>query len=348
MQSVMLDFIRTMPKVELHVHLEGSIQPETLLLLAEKNQIDLPYTTVEGLREWFTFRDFPHFVEIYFTICDCLCTADDVENIAREFLRGQARQNVRYSEVIFTPYTHFDTKNSISFPDQLAALSRAREWALEELGVRANWVLDVSREVRPIEHSHTVTDWAISGLDAGVVGLGVGGPEVDNPPEMFEEAFRRARSAGLASLPHAGETAGPASVWGALKTLKADRIGHGVRCVEDPELVAYLRGTQVPLDVSPSSNVCLSVVPSIDRHPLPRMLEEGLFVTINSDDPALFNTTLTDEYQRITETFGFSAGEIQQLVLNAVHASCLPENERSRMEREFAAELVQLRQELEL
>jgi adenosine deaminase len=334
-------FIRRMPKVELHVHLEGSIQPETLLELARRNQVTLPATTVEGLRQWYTFTDFAHFIEIYITISSCICSADDIELIAREFLRGQAAQNIQHSEVTFTPYTHFSLNRRIPFEDQLAALSRARDWAATDLGISVNWVLDISRNVRPIEHGLTVADWVISGKDHGVVALGLGGPENGHPPELFAEAFDRALAAGMASVPHAGEVAGAESVWGALRTLKAQRIGHGVRCLEDPTLVAELRERQIPLEVCPTSNVCLGVAASIADHPLPRLLAEGLYVTINSDDPPMFNTTLTDEYLKIAEAFDFSRETIEQLVINAVRASLLPELTRTEMEarfrREFAA-----------
>lgn len=334
-------FIHRMPKVELHVHLEGSIQPETLLQLAERNQVKLPATTVEGLRQWYTFTNFAHFIEIYIAISSCICSAEDIELIAREFLRGQAAQNILHSEVTFTASTHFSLNRRIPFADQLAALSRARTWAAEEFGISVGWVLDISRNVRPVEHSLTVADWAISGMNDGVIALGLGGPETGNPPELFQPAFEKALAAGLASVPHAGEVAGAESVWGALQTLKAQRIGHGVRCLEDAALVAELRERQIPLEVCPTSNVCLGVASSIAEHPLPRLLEEGLYVTINSDDPPMFNTTLTDEYLKTTDAFGFGVETIQQLVLNAVRASLLPELARAEMEarvrREFDA-----------
>jgi len=342
------DFIRAMPKVELHVHLEGSIQPETLLMLAQRNGVSLPVDSVDGLREWYTFTNFAHFIEIYIAICSCICSADDMELVARQLLQGQANQNVRYSEVIFTPYTHFASTCPILFADQLTALSRARDWAANHLGIGVNWVPDVSRSVRPLEHSLTVADWAISGQEQGIIALGLGGPEIDNPPELFEAAFVRARAAGLASLPHAGETVGPQSMWGAIKTLHANRIGHGVRCIDDPELVAYLRDTQLPLDVSPTSNVCLGVAPSLAEHPLPRLLDEGLYVTINSDDPPMFNTTLTNEYLQIANTFGFGVDTIEQLVLNGVKVSLLSQFEREAMEHQFKAEFAQLRNEFHL
>lgn len=334
--------IRRMPKVELHVHLEGSIQPETLLRLAKRNNVSLPATTVEGLREWYTFTDFAHFIEIYIAISSCICSAEDIELIAREFLRGQAAQHILHSEVTFTPYTHYSMNRHIPFAEQLAALSRARYWAATQLGVSVGWVLDISRNVRPVEHSLMVADWAISGMKDGVIALGLGGPEIGHPAELFEAAFDRARAAGLASVPHAGETVGPESIWGALRSLKAQRLGHGVRCLEDPALVAELRERQIPLEVCPTSNVCLGVAPSIAEHPLPRLLEEGLFVTINSDDPPMFNTTLTDEYLKITDAFGFNAETLKKLVINAVRASLLPEPARTEMEARFQREFAEL------
>lgn len=341
-------FIRAMPKVELHVHLEGSIQPETLLQLARRNQKPLPADTVQGLRDWYTFTNFDHFIEVYLAICACIATADDFELIAREFLRGQAAQNIRYNEVIFTPYTHTNSENGIPFSEQLAALNRARQWAIDELGIQTVWVPDFSRGTRPVEHSLTVAGWAVSGKAQGIIGFGVGGAEVGNPPELFEAAFKQARKAGLASLPHAGETEGPASIWGAIRALQATRIGHGVRCLEDPDLVAYLRQRQIPLDVSPTSNICLNVFPSLAEHPLPRLIDEGLFVTINSDDPPMFNTTLTNEYLAIAETFDFDVAMIEKLVLNGVHASLQSLQARSAMAEQFRVEFTHLRAELGL
>jgi adenosine deaminase len=330
-----------MPKVELHVHLEGSIRPETLLTLARRNHVPLPADTLAGLRAWYTFTDFPHFIEVYRAISACLATPDDIELIAREFLIGQAAQNIRHSEVTYTGYVQYRT-GGVAFSDQLAAINRARAWAAQALGVSMTLTIDISREISADE-SLMIADWAISGLDQGVTALGLGGPEVGNPPERFSAAFDRARAAGLASLPHAGETVGPESIWGALRSLHARRIGHGVRCLEDPELVSELRARQIPLEVCPTSNVCLRVVSSLAEHPLPRLLAEGLYVTLNSDDPPMFNTTLTDEYQAVAETFNFDATAFEQLALNAVHASLLPEPARLNLEKQFRAEFSQLR-----
>lgn len=337
-------YIRAMPKVELHVHMEGSIRPETLLKLAQRNRVSLPADTLEGLRAWYTFTDFPHFVQVYLAISSCLRSADDIELIAREFLEGQARQNIRHSEVTYTPSNIYKA-NRIPFHEQLAAINRARAWARDALGVSMTLSTDISRESHTDEDTLGVADWAISGLGNGVVSIGLGGPEVGNPPELFKAAFDRARAAGLHCVPHAGETVGPESVWGALRSLKAERIGHGVRCIEDEALVRELVARQIPLEVCPTSNVCLKVVDDFSAHPFPRLLEKGLYVTLNSDDPPMFNTTLNDEYLKVSAAFGFGAEQLEKLSLNALHASFLPKEEKQALEKSFSAEFARLRKE---
>src|SRR5450432_703632 len=336
---VLADMIQSMPKVELHVHLEGAVQPAILLQLAQQNHVTLPANTEAGIREWYQFTDFAHFIEIFWTISECICTADDMELIAREFLRGQAQQNIVYTEVIFSPFIHYKQKG-LRFEDQLAALQRAASWARQELKIDMGIVADISRQITPAE-GLLVADWAIGAMHVqdGVIALGLGGPEIGHPPQKHQEAFERAYRAGLPALPHAGETVGPESIWGALDTLHPRRILHGVRCLEDEALVTRLREQQIPLDVCPTSNICLKVFPSMAQHPLPELLASGLFVTINSDDPPMFNTTLTDEYRAIAAAFGLTAAQIQALVLNGVQASLLPipaKNDLTqRFEREF-------------
>ncbi len=325
------DFIHRLPKVELHVHLEGSIQPATLLELARRNAVTLPADDVAGLQRWYQFTDFNHFIKTYLTISSCICTPEDIELIARDFMRGQAEQNIVYSEITFTPYTHFSTNRCIPFDEQLDALTRARAWAARELNINCGWVFDLARNVRPIEHSQTVAEWAVQGMPHGVVGFGLGGIEAGNPPEWFAEAFAYARAHGLAAVPHAGEIAGAESVRGAIEVLGAHRIGHGVRCLEDPALVEYLRVHQIPLEVCPTSNVCLGVAASFAEHPLPRLLAEGLYVTLNSDDPPMFNTTLTNEYVKAAAAFAWGEEELRKLALNAVHASLLADAEKERL-----------------
>jgi len=326
---LMKEFVQKMPKVELHVHLEGSIRPDTLLRLAEKYAVSLPASTVEGLREWYKFRDFNHFIEIYKAISSCIRSGEDIELIARDFLAGQAAQNILYSEVTFTADTHY--RNGIPFDQQMAALRRANDWAKAELGVEMRLVLDIPRMITS-EEGHLTADWVLQTAGDGlVVALGLGGPEVGYPPERFTDAFGRVLAAKLPSVPHAGETEGPASIWGALNTLGARRIGHGVRCLEDEALVEELRKRQIPLEVCPTSNVCLKVVNDIQSHPLPRLIAEGLYVTVNSDDPALFNTSLTQEFWLCVEVFGLQWPMLKQLTLNAARATLLAEEEKQAL-----------------
>ncbi|MAS36472.1 MAG: adenosine deaminase [Anaerolineaceae bacterium] len=344
MQPGLTEFIRAMPKVELHVHFEGAVQPQTLLRLARKNGIQLPADTVDGIRQWYAFTDFPHFVEIYLQISDCIRTPDDIELLAREFLQGQAAQNIRYSEVTYTPSTHYKQKG-LAFGDQLAAINRARDWAEAELGVSMALITDIDRSNSTLETAMMVADWAVSGHGNGVVALGLGGYEPGYPAGKFAPAFQRAHEAGMPCVLHAGETGGADSIWDALQTGQSVRIGHGVRCLEDPALVTELRDRQIPLEVSPTSNVCLGVFDSLETHALPRLLSEGLYVTLNSDDPPMFNTTLTDEYLKSAQTFGWDVGQVEQLVLNALRASFLPRSVKANMEREFYADFARLRRE---
>jgi aminodeoxyfutalosine deaminase len=336
-------FIRSMPKVELHVHLIGAITPQRLLALAHKNAVPLPVSTVEGMRDWFRFRDFAHFIEVYVATSHCIQTQEDIEEVARDFLAGQAAQNIRYTEFTHTAWVHVKHAN-LEFRAQLAALNRARTWARHEHGIESGIVIDIPRNITGDE-GITVANWAISGAADGVVALGLGGNETDNPPERFRLAFERARAAGLPSVPHAGETVGPASIWGALQALGAYRIGHGIRCLEDPFLVAELRDRRVALELCPSSNVCLAGVPSFEQHPIGALLHAGLLLTINSDDPTMFNTTLTDEFRKVSQSHELGADTIELLTLNAIQASCMTSAVKAQFAAEFHASFAVLRED---
>jgi aminodeoxyfutalosine deaminase len=337
----LITFIHAMPKVELHVHLEGTVQPDTLFDLARKNGVTLPVSSVKDLRAWYTFRNFDHFVEIFVAISKCLQTADDFARVTYEYGRSMAQQNIRYAEVTWSPMTH--VKAGLPWLELLAGIIAGRDRARSEWGVEMRWIPDIVRD--DPETAATVVGWLTSpeAQAGGVVALGLGGIEAGYPPEPFEAAFRQARAKGLHSNPHAGETVGPDSVWGALRALSAERIGHGVRAIEDPDLIAYLVKHQIPLEVNPTSNICLGVYPSYADHPLRQLIEAGIYVTINSDDPALFNTTLNDEYLHAVQDCGLSLGQLQKTALNAVQASYLPEHTRFAMLKTFRAEYDQLR-----
>jgi len=337
------EFARAAPKVELHVHLEGTVQPETLLALAQKNGVALPASDAAGLRRWYTFRDFDHFVQIYGTICRCLQTPEDFTRIVVEYGQQMAAHHIRYAEVTWSPTQH--ARGEAGFRALLDALNRGRTQAERELGVRMRWIPDIVRCVP--DTAAQVAAWCASDAAraGGVVALGLGGPEVGWPPERFADAFRAARERGLPGNPHAGETVGPASVWGALRDLRATRIGHGVRAVEDPALLAELARRGTPLEVCPTSNLCLGVAPSYAAHPLRQLAEAGVCVTIHSDDPALFNTTLSDEYAHAAEDCGLPLARLEQAALDAARTSYLPPVEKAALLAEIAAGWAQARAE---
>lgn len=337
----LLEFARRMPKVELHVHLEGAIRPATLLALARRNKVALPAADEAGLREWYRFRDFRHFVEVYVAITGCMRTPDDYRLVAYEFGHDCARQNIRYAEVTFTILTNMRL-TGLSWQEILNGLNAGRAQARQELGVDWRWVFDIVRENTDTQQA--VLEIALQARDQGVVALGLGGMEAGHPAEQFAEAFGLARAGGLARAPHAGELSGPESVWAAIRVLHADRIGHGVRSIEDPQLIAYLRQQQIPLEICPTSNIRLGVYPDYAAHPLRRLWDAGVLVTVNSDDPPLFDADLNAEYAALVEHFGFTAGELERISLNAVAASLLPEAEKARLAGEVRAEFGRLRE----
>jgi aminodeoxyfutalosine deaminase len=341
-------YLQAVPKAELHVHLEGSIRPSTLLTLARRNGVTLPASTLKEIHEWFRFRNFPHFVDIYLAISRCLKTTEDYELIAYEFGAQMAQQNVRYVEVTFTPSTHRYSLG-ITHDAYFHGLNTGRERARRDFGVEMRWIFDIARgipdEAERRRRAEYTTAVAIESINDGVVALGLGGYERGYSPEQFAVWFDKALSAGLHSTPHAGEGDGPASVWGALRALGAKRIGHGVRSIEDPELLIYLAKHSVLLEICPLSNICLGIYPNLLEHPLPCLYAHRIPVTVNSDDPTLFNATLNQNIRALHEPFSFSLDTINEILLNGVRYAFLPQAEKKQMEISFSVEMTKLRQE---
>lgn len=327
------EFIHALPKAELHVHLEGAMAPETVLRLAQRHNLQhtLPSTQVDDLRQWFQFTDFDHFVSIYVTIQDLLRTPEDFSLIAYELGADMARQNILYREATFTPHTHIDHQDKgLTIADILTGLEDGRQRARQDFGVEIRWVFDIYRNlafmINPDGSYHSepaekTLNYAQAGIPYGVVGFGIGGNEVGAPSSAFQHAFLEAKQLGLLSVPHAGETMGPDSVWGAVLDLQADRIGHGVRAIEDPELLEYLRDHHIPLEVNPTSNLRLHIYDRIKDHPFKTLDDFGIPVTINSDDPPLFNTTLEREYLLLAQAFGYTKTDLVRLARNAFLAA---------------------------
>ena len=337
------EYVAAAPKAELHVHLQGAIRPVTLLDLARRHRVALPAEDLDGLRAWFQFRDFGHFVEVYAVLRSCLVESADFELVTYELGCELADQHVRYAEVTFTPGPEVYRGPRETFFD---GLSRGRELVRQDLGVELRWIFDIPRRTvglyPDLPLADFITDSAINGRNDGVVALGLAGTEKGYPPEPFERWFDRARAAGLHSAPHAGETAGPPSIWGAIKALGAERLGHGVRAVEDADLVAYLVQQQIALEVCPTSIIRLGVYPSLDVHPLPRLHTAGVRVTINTDTPAIFGTTLNSEAALLETAFNLSRQAVDDILLNGFQASFLPPEEREALVGWVRGELARL------
>ncbi len=325
------DFLLRLPKVELHVHLEGAMRPAVLLELARRNGVALPADDEEGLAQWFRFRDFEHFVQVYLTCSRALRTPEDFQLLVADFLAEQARQSIVYTEAHFTIGTHLT--NGANGDEVLAALEEAIREGEERLGVRLRLIPDVVRNVPAM--ADATLEWALAGRGRGIVALGLSGSEARFANDPFREHFVTAAREGLHCVAHAGEHAGPQSIRSALEVCGAERIGHGVRAVEDPVLMAELAERGIPLEVCPSSNVCLGVVPDLAHHPFDRLARAGCRVTVNSDDPAFFDTTLTGEYLRLARTFGYGPGELTRLALAGLRAAFLSEAELASLEARF-------------
>lgn len=340
------DYLRAAPKAELHVHLEGAIQPSTLLALARRNGVELPATTLAEVRTWMAYRDFDSFCQVFMTCARCLRSAEDYEQVVYEWGAAMARQNIQYAEVTFSPCMHrYD--HDVSWETSFDGLTAGRARAHAKFDVTINWVFDIVRDIAdPIERrrraDYTVAV-AIEGKADGVVALGLGGAEEGYPPEQFAPWFDRARAADLHSTPHAGEGAGPESIWGAVRALGAERIGHGVRAIEDPTLVAYLAEQRIALEVCPTSNVCLGIYRDYADHSLARLHACGVPITINSDDPCLFGATLTDEVAVLDTCFGMDVVLIDEILLNGVRHSFLPAAQKRTLEAACRAEMARLR-----
>jgi adenosine deaminase len=332
-------FITRMPKAELHVHLEGSVRPATLLALARRNGIALPFRDEAGMREYYRFRDFDHFLQVYDLICDSVHTPDDLALMAYELGAAAAEQRIRYLEVTFT--TCGRLRRGLALDDQLAGVNAGARRAADEFGVRMQFIPDIVAE-NTLDEAWTLARWAVAQHGNGVCALGLAGREVGRDNAALAPIFAYAKDAGLPRTLHAGETVGPESIWQALTTLHADRIGHGVRAIEDAKLVDLLYAMQTPLEICPTSNVCLGVAPDMRAHPIRRLWDAGCFLTVNTDDPPMFNTTLADEYRAIADAHGFTGDEIQRLVLNAVAAAFLPPDEKDALHRRFAQEFALL------
>lgn len=317
-------FVRELPKAELHVHIEGTLEPELVFELATRNGVALPYPDVRALQRAYVFEDLQSFLDIYYANCAVLRTERDFYDLTTAYLAKAARQGVRHAEIFFDPQTH--TQRGVAFETCCMGIRRALDDAAATLGVSSGLILCFLRDLS--EESALQTLEEARPFAQHLVGVGLDSAEVGNPPAKFAEVFRSARAMGLPGVAHAGEEGPPAYIWEALDTLLARRIDHGVRCVEDDQLVSRLATEQIPLTVCPFSNVRLRVFPSLQQHDLPLLVERGLLVTVNSDDPAYFGGYVADNLLAVAETFGLGRDEVAQLARNSFLAAFLNTTQR--------------------
>lgn len=326
------DWFDRVPKVELHLHLEGAIPLPALWQLIEKYGGSKDVATLEDLQARFQYSDFDHFIATWVWKNGFLREPEDFAFIAEAVARHLAAQNVRYVEAFYSPPDF--TGPSLT----VASITDAMRQGLDRVsGIEVALIADLVRDYGPAR-AVTTLDALCEVRDRGVIGIGIGGTEHKYPPELFTGIYERARAAGFRTSAHAGEAAGPASVWGAIRALQVDRIGHATRAVEDSALVEYLADTKIPLEMCPISNVRTAVVPGLAEHPIRAFVDRGLLVTVNTDDPAMFQTSLADEYRQLVAVHSFSRHEIRDLISNAVTASWLADDRKAALRRNLAAD----------
>jgi adenosine deaminase len=330
-RSALESFIHAMPKVELHIHLEGSVSAATLRELARaKGHLDPDVAQWISAREagGYRYATFMEFIEAFKFVALMLKTPADYALATTRLMEQFARENVRYAEVTLSAGVILWKGQPLEAV--VEAVLEAAQSAERRLGVQVNWIFDAVRQFGP-EPARQVAEWAGRYRDQGVVAFGIGGDEVRGPVELFAAVFRRARELGLRAVAHAGETAGPDSVRRAVEMLGAERIGHGLAAAQDSTVLALLRDRAIPLEVCLTSNVATGRLKRIEDHPLRRLMTEGLTVSLNSDDPGLFATSLEEEFRRARVAFSLSPGELILLSQNAARSAFLPRDARERL-----------------
>jgi aminodeoxyfutalosine deaminase len=326
-------YIARLPKAELHVHHVGSASARIVGELAERHPGVVP-SDPDELKAFFAFRDFAHFIDVYLAVVDLVRTPEDVRLLTYEVAREMAgTQRIRYAELTCTPYTSVlphDPDKGMAIEAYTEAIEDARVAAERDFGLVLRWIYDIPGE-SGLPAADATLDYALNHRVDALVGFGLGGPEIGVDRAQFRPHFDAARTAGLRSVPHAGETTGPETVWDSLRHLGAERIGHGTSSAQDPELLTYLAEHGIALEVCPSSNVATRAVASLEQHPLGAFVDAGVTVTINSDDPPMFGTTLNQEYAVAADLLGLDEAGLADLARAAVRASFAPDDVKERL-----------------
>ena len=323
----MKSFLNDIPKAELHLHIEGSLEPELLFALARRNGVALPYDSVEALRAAYQFGNLQDFLDLYYQGMSVLRTEEDFYDLTRAYLQRCQTQNVIHTELFFDPQAH--TERGVPLPVVLDGIHRALQEGQSEFGISSRLILCFLRHL-PEEAAIETLRQALPYRDR-FIGVGLDSSELGHPPENFQRVFQMARAEGLLTVAHAGEEGPPEYVWQALDLLKIQRIDHGVRAFEDPRLMARLADEQVPLTVCPLSNVRLRVYDNMTQHPILKMLEQGVKVTVNSDDPAYFGGYVGENFQALEESLGLGQEQAVRLARHSLEAAFVDDTERQAM-----------------
>ncbi len=321
------DFVRNIPKAELHIHIEGTLEPELLFGLARRNHLTTPFGSVEALRQAYQFDDLQSFLDIYYQGTQVLRTEQDFYDLTRAYLERAHSERVLHTELFFDPQSH--TGRGIPFATVVTGIYRALEDAGRRFGLSSRLIvcflrhLSAGAAMETLEQALPFREW--------ITAVGLDSSEAGRPPELFTEVFARARRMGFAAVAHAGEEGPPNYIWQALDRLHVSRIDHGVRCLEDPRLVERLQRERIPLTVCPLSNVKLGIFRSMGEHNLKKLLDRGLCVTVNSDDPAYFGGYITDNFLAVQQALDLDRKDIHRLVRHGFEAAFLGEQEKNRL-----------------
>lgn len=326
------EFIRAMPKVELHLHLEGTLEPGLLLELAARNGVEVPFGTEDEARAAYHFDDLQSFLDVYYAGTSVLREEQDFYQLTRSYLDRMHAENVRHVEVFFDPQSH--TERGVAFDTVIDGIWKALQDAGSEYGLTSRLIMCFLRDRPESEAAATLED-GLRYKDR-IVGVGLDSGELGNPPSKFEAVFGQARERGMRAVAHAGEEGPPEYVWEALDLLGAERIDHGVRAIEDPDLVERLSTKRIPLTVCPLSNVALGVFDSIEDHNLRQLMAAGLTATVNSDDPAYFGGYITQNFIAATDALGLDKSDLLRLVRNSVEAAFIGDKQKTRLLAELA------------
>ncbi|GAB3298164.1 adenosine deaminase [Parasphingorhabdus pacifica] len=322
-----------LPKAELHLHIEGAMEPELVFACAERNGVELPFADVEELRRRYVFDDLQSFLDLYYLAMNVLRTAQDFTDLADSYLARAREQGVRHAEIFFDPQAHLS--RGVPLETVLDGLDASLSTSTERFGVSTRLIACFLRDQGP-EKALETWDALVPHVDR-LTGIGLDSAEVGFPPEAFAEVFAQARDAGLHLVAHAGEEGPPEYIWQALDVLGVDRVDHGIRSVEDSALLRRLATDRVPLTVCPLSNVRLRCVPDLSEHCLPQLVDSGVVVTLNSDDPAYFGGYVEDNFRAVRQELGLGADVMREFAANSFRASFLPELDRQRLLREIPA-----------